>query len=73
MFLRSSFTVSSCLIHISWLRLTGRPLAGGTIKAGVRDLDCPAIGAVKGGTVNISDAFESYGGSIAIWGSTPIR
>ncbi|KAH9485094.1 Putative dihydroxy-acid dehydratase, mitochondrial [Psilocybe cubensis] len=34
---------------------------GGTIQAGVRHLDCPSMGKEKGGTVNISDAFESYG------------
>ncbi|KAF9478824.1 dihydroxy-acid dehydratase [Pholiota conissans] len=34
---------------------------GGTIQAGTRHLDCPSMNKVKGGTVNISDAFESYG------------
>lgn len=34
---------------------------GGTIKAGTRHVDCPEMGFQKGGTVNISDAFESYG------------
>ncbi|KAJ6587169.1 dihydroxy-acid/6-phosphogluconate dehydratase [Mycena vulgaris] len=34
---------------------------GGTIQAGTRHLDCPSMGYQKGGTVNISDAFESYG------------
>ncbi|KAF8650408.1 hypothetical protein AX16_005215 [Volvariella volvacea WC 439] len=34
---------------------------GGTIQPGVRHIDCPAMGFRKGGTVNISDAFESYG------------
>ncbi|KAF9469876.1 dihydroxy-acid/6-phosphogluconate dehydratase [Collybia nuda] len=34
---------------------------GGTIQAGVRHIDCPSMGFQKGGTVNISDAFESYG------------
>ncbi|RDB24928.1 Dihydroxy-acid dehydratase [Hypsizygus marmoreus] len=34
---------------------------GGTIQAGVRHIDCPSMGYKKGGTVNISDAFESYG------------
>ncbi|THU95388.1 dihydroxy-acid and 6-phosphogluconate dehydratase [Dendrothele bispora CBS 962.96] len=34
---------------------------GGTIAAGRRHLDCPAMGYQKGGTVNISDTFESYG------------
>lgn len=27
-------------------------------------LDCPSLGKVKGGTVNISDAFESYGNAL---------
>ncbi|THH09401.1 hypothetical protein EW145_g2054 [Phellinidium pouzarii] len=34
---------------------------GGTIQAGVRHADCPAMGFKKGEPVNISDAFESYG------------
>jgi len=34
---------------------------GGTIAAGVRHVDCPSMGYKEGGTVNISDAFESYG------------
>ncbi|VDC01636.1 unnamed protein product [Peniophora sp. CBMAI 1063] len=34
---------------------------GGTIKPGERHVDCPALGYKKGDTVNISDAFESYG------------
>jgi dihydroxy-acid dehydratase len=34
---------------------------GGTIQPGIRHMDCPALGETKGGTVNISDAFESYG------------
>ncbi|EAU91170.2 dihydroxy-acid dehydratase [Coprinopsis cinerea okayama7 len=34
---------------------------GGTIQPGTRHVDCPSMGKEKGGTVNISDAFESYG------------
>ncbi|KAF7983782.1 hypothetical protein HWV62_18996 [Athelia sp. TMB] len=34
---------------------------GGTIQPGTRHVDCPEMGLKKGGTVNISDAFESYG------------
>ncbi|KAF9010569.1 dihydroxy-acid dehydratase [Cyathus striatus] len=34
---------------------------GGTIQPGVRHVDCPSMGKLKGGSVNISDAFESYG------------
>lgn len=34
---------------------------GGTIQTGTRHLDCPSMGKTKGETVNISDAFESYG------------
>ncbi|TFK68681.1 dihydroxy-acid and 6-phosphogluconate dehydratase [Pluteus cervinus] len=34
---------------------------GGTIQPGIRHVDCPSMGKEKGGTVNISDAFESYG------------
>ncbi|KLO14627.1 dihydroxy-acid dehydratase [Schizopora paradoxa] len=34
---------------------------GGTIQPGVRHVDCPAMGYKKGDTVNISDAFESFG------------
>lgn len=34
---------------------------GGTIQAGTRHVDCPALGFKKGGTVNIADAFESFG------------
>ncbi|TDL26222.1 dihydroxy-acid and 6-phosphogluconate dehydratase [Rickenella mellea] len=34
---------------------------GGTIQAGIRHLDCPAMGYKKGDEVNISDAFESFG------------
>ncbi|KAK0225872.1 dihydroxy-acid/6-phosphogluconate dehydratase [Armillaria fumosa] len=34
---------------------------GGTIQAGTRHVDCPSMGYKKGSTVNISDAFESYG------------
>ncbi|KAF8160760.1 dihydroxy-acid/6-phosphogluconate dehydratase [Crassisporium funariophilum] len=34
---------------------------GGTIQAGVREVDCPSMDKQKGGSVNISDAFESYG------------
>jgi dihydroxy-acid dehydratase len=35
---------------------------GGTTQPGTRHLDCPSMGYQKGGTVNISDAFESFGG-----------
>jgi hypothetical protein len=34
---------------------------GGTIQVGTRHADCPSMGYKKGGTVNVSDAFESYG------------
>ncbi|KAH9047843.1 dihydroxy-acid dehydratase [Lactarius hengduanensis] len=34
---------------------------GGTIQVGVRHVDCPEMGYSKGDSVNISDAFESYG------------
>ncbi|KAF8751244.1 Dihydroxy-acid dehydratase [Rhizoctonia solani] len=34
---------------------------GGTIQAGIRHVDCPALGYKKGDTVNIADAFESFG------------
>jgi dihydroxy-acid dehydratase len=34
---------------------------GGTIQPGVRHVDCPSMGMRKGETVNISDAFESFG------------
>jgi hypothetical protein len=34
---------------------------GGTIAPGHRGVDCPSMGLKKGGTVNIGDAFESYG------------
>jgi hypothetical protein len=34
---------------------------GGTIQPGIRHLDCPSTGHSRGGTVNISDAFESFG------------
>ncbi|KAJ3999655.1 dihydroxy-acid dehydratase, partial [Lentinula boryana] len=34
---------------------------GGTIATGTRHVDCPSMGYKSGGTVNISDAFESYG------------
>ncbi|KAH9859120.1 dihydroxy-acid dehydratase [Lenzites betulinus] len=34
---------------------------GGTIQAGVRKVDCPALGHKKGDDMNIADAFESYG------------
>ncbi|KZP17954.1 dihydroxy-acid dehydratase [Athelia psychrophila] len=34
---------------------------GGTIQPGTRHVECPEMGLKKGGTVNISDAFESYG------------
>ncbi|EIW83054.1 dihydroxy-acid and 6-phosphogluconate dehydratase [Coniophora puteana RWD-64-598 SS2] len=34
---------------------------GGTIQVGTRHVDCPSMGYKTGGTVNISDAFESYG------------
>ncbi|KAF5370674.1 hypothetical protein D9758_001879 [Tetrapyrgos nigripes] len=34
---------------------------GGTIAAGRRHLDCPAMGYAKGDTVNISDTFEAFG------------
>ena len=37
---------------------------GGTIQAGQRHVDCPAMGYKKGDPVNISDAFESYGESL---------
>ena len=36
---------------------------GGTTQAGIRHVDCPAMGYKKGDTVNISDAFESF----AMW------
>jgi dihydroxy-acid dehydratase len=34
---------------------------GGTIQPGIRHVDCLPMGYSKGGTVNISDAFESFG------------
>ncbi|TEB30302.1 dihydroxy-acid dehydratase [Coprinellus micaceus] len=34
---------------------------GGTIQPGKRHVDCPSMGKSKGGSVNISDAFESFG------------
>ncbi|KAG7098805.1 hypothetical protein E1B28_000710 [Marasmius oreades] len=34
---------------------------GGTIQAGRRLVDCPSMGYKQGDTVNISDAFESFG------------
>jgi dihydroxyacid dehydratase/phosphogluconate dehydratase len=34
---------------------------GGTIQPGVRHVDCPHLGYKAGDTVNISDAFESFG------------
>lgn len=34
---------------------------GGTIQPGIRHVDCPSMGTTKGGKVNISDAFESFG------------
>jgi dihydroxy-acid dehydratase len=34
---------------------------GGTIQPGIRHVDCPSMGFKTGDTVNISDAFESYG------------
>ena len=37
---------------------------GGTIQAGVRHVDCPALGFKKGDPVNIGEAFESYGMSL---------
>jgi hypothetical protein len=39
---------------------------GGTIQVGTRHVDCPSMGFKKGGTVNISDAFESYGMTSAL-------
>lgn len=38
---------------------------GGTIQAGVRHVDCPALGFKKGDPVNIGEAFESYGMPLA--------
>ncbi|PAV18823.1 dihydroxy-acid dehydratase [Pyrrhoderma noxium] len=34
---------------------------GGTIRPGVRHLDCPALGFKKGEPVNLADAYESFG------------
>ncbi|RDX41797.1 dihydroxy-acid and 6-phosphogluconate dehydratase [Lentinus brumalis] len=34
---------------------------GGTIRPGVRKVDCPALGFKAGDNMNIADAFESYG------------
>ena len=34
---------------------------GGTIRPGVRQVDCPALGFKAGENMNIADAFESYG------------
>ncbi|GBE81168.1 dihydroxy-acid dehydratase [Sparassis latifolia] len=34
---------------------------GGTIRPGVRNVDCPALGHKKGDNMNIGDAFESFG------------
>jgi len=34
---------------------------GGTIQVGTRHVDCPSMGYKSGDTVNISDAFESFG------------
>jgi dihydroxy-acid dehydratase len=41
-------------------------VSAGTHQAGVRELDCPALGYKKGDTVNISDAFESFGASVLV-------
>ena len=38
---------------------------GGTIQVGTRHVDCPSMGYKKGGTSNVSDAFESYGTMIS--------
>lgn len=40
---------------------SGSVTIGGTIQAGTRHVDCPALGYKKGDTVNIADAFESFG------------
>jgi len=40
---------------------------GGTIQPGVRRIDCPSMGFKQGGTVNISDAFESFGNTPFYW------
>ena len=34
---------------------------GGTIQAGKRQIDCPAVSASMGDDINIGDSFESYG------------
>lgn len=34
---------------------------GGTIQAGKRHLDCPAVGAKAGDPLSIGDAFEQFG------------
>ncbi|KAE9411221.1 dihydroxy-acid and 6-phosphogluconate dehydratase [Gymnopus androsaceus JB14] len=55
---------SSCLNSFMAAVRHNRPtiiVYGGTIAAGVRHVDCPSMGYKEGGTVNISDAFESYG------------
>ena len=43
---------------------------GGTIQPGVRHVDCPAMGYSKGDHVNISDAFESFGGYMVKYQAT---
>ncbi|KAG8744275.1 hypothetical protein FRC10_010438 [Ceratobasidium sp. 414] len=43
------------------ISLPGCDKNSGTIQAGIRHVDCPALGFKKGGTVNIADAYESFG------------
>jgi dihydroxyacid dehydratase/phosphogluconate dehydratase len=38
---------------------------GGSIKAGTRHLDCPALGQKKGDPINIGSFYESYGGYLS--------
>ena len=34
---------------------------GGTIRPGVRQVDCPSLGFKKGDPVNLADAYECFG------------
>ena len=43
------------------LNRPGLMVYGGTIRPGVRTVDCPNMGFKAGENMNIADAFESYG------------
>lgn len=66
--------VPGCLIAAARHNRPTIIVYGGTIQAGTRHVDCPAMGFKKGDPVNIGQAFEAFGAiSLAGSGAVSLR